>query len=58
MTDQDPSTDFIASAAEQARQWLQHIHQSRDEQPTRLAQARTQAETARKDGVVEIAARF
>jgi hypothetical protein len=48
LTDQDLSADDIASAAEQTREWLQHGQQSRDEQPTRLAQARTQAETERK----------
>jgi hypothetical protein len=48
MTDEDLSMDLIAHAAEHARQWLQHKQQSQDEQPTRLAQARTQAETERK----------
>ena len=41
----------IPSRAEQAREWLRHLEQSRDEQPTRLASARTQAEAERKDAL-------
>ena len=37
MTDIPSAAEQIRERAEQAREWLQHLEQSRDEQPTRLA---------------------
>lgn len=45
--------DEISSAADQARELLNRIRQSRDEQPARLAKARSEAEEARGWSLIE-----
>jgi hypothetical protein len=51
MTDQDLSMDDVASITEALREKIDRIERSRDEQPIQIAQARAEAETARKNAI-------